>query len=127
MVDRPHTPLEGSALNLEVSGMMVGLLKGYLGRGPTKARTVASENVVVCLMGETLTKAEHTLVEDQKASYVREMRRTFQDTMEADAKARMEELSGRRVVSFLSDHDVIQDLAVEVFVLDGGPAEAADD
>jgi uncharacterized protein YbcI len=99
--------------------MMVGLVKDYLGRGPTKARTIHKDNVAICLMRGTLTRAEQSLVADDKAGYVREMRRTFQDTMEDDAKGRMEKLTGRKVISFMSDHDVKRDLAVEIFVLDG--------
>jgi uncharacterized protein YbcI len=37
--------------------------------------------------------------------------------MEHEAVAMIERLSGRKVTSFLSDHDPVNDVAVELFVL----------
>ena len=41
--------------------------------------------------------------------------------MRDDLVAGVETLTGRRVVSFLSDHDPVTDHAAEIFVLDGSP------
>jgi hypothetical protein len=49
------------------------------------------------------------------------VRRKFQSTMRDDLVGGVELLTGRKVVSFLSDHDVGADTAAEVFVLDGAP------
>jgi uncharacterized protein YbcI len=50
--DRPP----GSSLNLAISNAIVGLLREYTGRGPTKARTTIRDNVVVVILEQALTK-----------------------------------------------------------------------
>ena len=69
-------------------------------------------------MGATLTKGEQTLVGDGKAEVVLHSRRAFQDTMQAEAISTVQELSGRKVVAFMSNNHIDPDLAVEVFVLE---------
>jgi uncharacterized protein YbcI len=49
------------------------------------------------------------------------IRRKFQQTMRDDLVGGIELLTGRRVVSFLSDHNAKTDHAAEVFLLDGAP------
>ncbi len=101
-----------------ISNSMVGLLHRYTGRGPTRARTTVGENIIVCVMGATLTKGEQSLVHDGKAEVVLHGRRAFQDTIQGDAISAVEELSGRRVVAFMSNNHIEPDLAVEVFILE---------
>ena len=64
-----------------ISNSMVGLLHRYTGRGPTRARTTIDRDIIVCVMGATLTKGEQSLVADGKAEVVLHSRRAFQDTM----------------------------------------------
>ena len=101
-----------------ISNSMVSLLRRYTGRGPTRARTTIGENIIVCVMGATLTKGEQSLVQDGKAEVVLHGRRAFQDTIQGDAISAVEELSGRRVVAFMSNNHIEPDLAVEVFILE---------
>jgi len=105
-------------LTAAISNSMVRLLHRYTGRGPTRARTTIGENIIVCVMGATLTKGEQTLVGDGKAEVVLHSRRAFQDTMQAEAISTVQELSGRKVVAFMSNNHIDPDLAVEVFVLE---------
>lgn len=58
------------AMTAAISNSMVRLLHRYTGRGPTRARTTIGENIIVCVMGATLTKGEQTLVLDGKAEVV---------------------------------------------------------
>jgi uncharacterized protein YbcI len=110
------------AMTAAISNSMVGLLHRYTGRGPTRARTTIDENVIVCVMGATLTKGEQSLVQGGKAEVVLHSRRAFQDTIEGEAISAVEELSGRRVVAFMSNNHIDPDLAVEVFILE--PAQS---
>ncbi len=105
-------------LTAAISNAMVSLLHRYTGRGPTRARTTIDNDIVVCVLGATLTKGEQSLVQDGKAEVVLHSRRAFQDTMQADAIAAVEELSGRTVVAFMSNNHIDPDLAVEVFILE---------
>ena len=105
-------------LTAAISNAMVSLLHRYTGRGPTRARTTIDNDIVVCVLGATLTKGEQSLVQDGKAEVVLHSRRAFQDTMQADAITAVEELSGRTVVAFMSNNHIDPDLAVEVFILE---------
>ena len=107
-----------SSLTSEISNMMVGLLAEYTGRGPTKARTIVSKDLVVVLMRDTLTKGERTLVKAGKDTEVLEVRRLFQSAICAAATANVERLTGRKVVGFMSDNHIDPDLAIEAFVLE---------
>jgi len=49
-----------------ISNGIVGLLHSYTGRGPVRARTTIDDNLIVCVLGATLTKAEQALVENGK-------------------------------------------------------------
>ncbi len=106
------------AMTAAISNSMVGLLHRYTGRGPTRARTTIGENIIVCVMGATLTKGEQTLVLDGKAEVVLHSRRAFQETIQSEAISAVQELSGRRVVAFMSNNHIDPDLAVEVFILE---------
>ena len=105
-------------LTAAISNAMVSLLHRYTGRGPTRARTTIDNDIVVCVLGATLTKGEQSLVQDGKAEVVLHSRRAFQDTMQADAITAVEELSGRTVLAFMSNNHIDPDLAVEVFILE---------
>jgi uncharacterized protein YbcI len=112
-------------LGMAISREMVGLMKDYLGRGPTRARTYVRDNVIVVVLQDTMTKAERKLVQDGKPDAVRDVRRVFQETLRHETSEAIERLTGRKVISFLSDHDVHTDMAAEVFLLepseDDGP------
>jgi uncharacterized protein YbcI len=98
----------------------------FIGRGPTRAKTYVNDNVIFCVMEDTLTRGERSLVADGDGVGVREMRRRFQDAMRRHVCAAIEGLTDRKVVSFLSDNDVESEMAIEVFVLDA-PIGHADD
>jgi uncharacterized protein YbcI len=68
-----------------------------------------------------MTKAERRLSQEGEGELVVTVRRRFQRTMRDDLVGGIELLTGRKVVSFLSDHDDAADMAAEVFVLDGAP------
>ena len=101
----------------EISNAVVSLFAEYLGRGPTRARTVLGRDLVAVVLEETMTKAERRLVLEGQDETVVETRRVFQRTMREDLVAAVERITGRSVVAFLSDHTTAPDVSVEVFVL----------
>jgi len=107
----------GGALYSAISNAVVGIVHEYTGRGPTRARTSIRDDVVVVVLQETMLKAEHSLVKDNKAELVAQMRRSFQQTMRADMSAAVSKLTGRDVIAFMSDSHLEPDYSVEVFVL----------
>ena len=82
-----------------------------------EARTYIEDDVVVSLLGNTLTKAEKTLAEEERPASVAELRRQFQGTLWSRACEIVADATGREVVAFMSDHSVHPDYAIEVFVL----------
>jgi uncharacterized protein YbcI len=105
-------------LRQAISDAIVRVSADFIGRGPTRAKTYVNENVISCVMQDTLTRGERSLVADGDGESVREMRRRFQDAMRRHMCAAIEGLTDRKVVSFLSDNDVESEMAIEVFVLD---------
>ena len=112
------------SLSAAISNLIVRLFAEYTGRGPTKARTSIRDNVIVCIAEDNMTKAERRLTQEGEGELVVTVRRKFQSTMRDDLVGGVELLTGRKVVSFLSDHDAGADTAAEVFVLDGPPQVA---
>src|SRR5215207_1998877 len=94
-----------------ISRAVVRIVHEYTGRGPTKARTSISDDVVIVMLQETLLKAEHSLIRDNKDHQVVDMRRTFQETMREDLCAAIERLTGRKVIAFMSDSQLERDYA----------------
>ena len=97
---------------------IVAIYKQALGKGPIDARTEITDSMVVTLITGSLTVAEQTLVDEGKHLAVREMRRTYQETLREEIEALAGQVFEREGRSFLSDHDVFADLAVEVVVFD---------
>jgi len=112
----------GSSLYVTISNAIVGLLREYTGRGPTKARTTLRDNLVVVLLEQTLTKGEQVLVEKGRGENVLALRHEYQEAMRDEASAKVAEITGRKVLAMMSANHLDPDLAVELFVLDGPPA-----
>jgi uncharacterized protein YbcI len=109
-------PLLGSK-NAAISRAIVQLLHDYTGRGPTKARTDISEDLISVVLQDTLTMGERSLVRDGRGDLVLTLRSAFQDTMSTQMIAAVEQHSGRRVLAFLSANNIDPDIAIESFVL----------
>jgi uncharacterized protein YbcI len=117
--ERERSP--GSSTYLAISNAVVGVLRDYTGRGPTKARTTIRDNVVVVMLEQTLTKGEQVLVDKGRGERVLALRREYQEAMREVTSDRVAELTGRRVVAMMSANHLDPDLAAEIYVLDGHP------
>jgi uncharacterized protein YbcI len=109
---RPHV----AAISREI----VKIHSEFFGRGPTKAKTIWRDEIVVCLLEEIFTKAEKLLVDHGRFAEVRAHRIAFQDEVAPLFRSSVEKVTGREVKSFLSQVSA-DGCAAEVFVL-GGPA-----
>jgi uncharacterized protein YbcI len=117
----PHDA--SGAMVATISREIVGIYAEYYGRGPTKAKTLWREDVVTCILEDSFTRAERLLVEGGRFDQVRLNRQAFQDQIEPLFRATIEKVTGRQVLTCLSQ--VNRDgVAAEVFVL-GGRAPAA--
>jgi uncharacterized protein YbcI len=100
-----------------ISDEIVSLLHRYTGRGPTEARTYVHENLIVCLLGDSLTKAEQSLVTGGHYASVLDTRSLFQRTMRVDLTEAVERLTGRTVIAFMSQNHIDPNFGLEAFVL----------
>jgi uncharacterized protein YbcI len=125
---RPVAPLSGTAIDgavrSAISQAIVRIHAEHYGKGATQAKTYVWENLVVTVLRDVLTVAERTLIDVGRAEIVRDVRTTFQSSLEPAFRAAVERLTGRRVHSFMSQIDPIRGLSVEVFVLE--PADGDD-
>jgi uncharacterized protein YbcI len=109
------------SISAEISNAAVRLLNEYTGRGPTKAKTTISGDIVVVLLGEIMTRAERSLAANGQADVVLDMRHRFQLAMRDDLVAAVEIATQRKVIAFMSDNHIEPDLAAEIFVLEPQP------
>jgi uncharacterized protein YbcI len=111
------TPQDGE-LAAAISNTVVRALAETTGRGPTKAKTTIGENGVFVVLQDSLTHGERTLTDAGQGEAVLNLRRRWQAIMEESVSRDIEELTGRKVIGFMSDNHIDPDLAVEVFVLE---------
>jgi uncharacterized protein YbcI len=102
-----------------VTNGIVKLFSKYYGRGPTKAKSyLLDDRIVVCVLEETMTTVEQTLVKCGHAHMVREVRLTFQGAMADEFKGTVEKAMGRRVAAYHSQLTMEPDMGFEFFVLE---------
>src|SRR6059036_3214815 len=109
-------------LTAAISNTVVRALARTTGRGPTKAKTTLGDNGVFVVLQDSLTVGEQTLTDAGDGQVVLDLRRRWQAVMQVDVSREIEELTGRKVIGFMSDNHIDPDLAVEVFVLEAQPA-----
>jgi uncharacterized protein YbcI len=113
----PHARTQDGSVAADISRGAVRVLREYTGRGPTKARTVMTEDTVAIVLGDTLTKGEQSLVAVGEHEQVLHSRRSYQQVMGDDLVQLVEKMSGRTVDAFLSANHIEPDYEVEFFLL----------
>jgi uncharacterized protein YbcI len=111
--------LFGGRLLAEITDRLVLLIREHYGRGPIKAKTYVLDNLVVCVLGDGFIALERTMMEGGEPGRVLEMRRDFQRLMKVRYSEIVEQLTGRKVLAFLSQAHVDPDLTVAMFLMDG--------
>jgi uncharacterized protein YbcI len=114
------TRLAGGHLLAAISTSIVGILREHYGRGPMKAKTYAIDDIIVVVMrGSGFTPLEQTIMDSGQPERVVAMREDFQHVMAEPYKRTIEELTGRKVLAFLSQAHVEPDITMEIFFVDG--------
>jgi uncharacterized protein YbcI len=105
-----------------VTNGIVQLFREYYGRGPNKAKSyLLDERIVVCVLEDTMTTVEQTLVKNGHIDMVRQVRLRFQEAMAAEFKLVVEQAMERRVAAYHSQLTMDPDMGFEFFVLDDQP------
>ena len=103
MGDRYRSSL--GEMRATISNEIVRLQAEYYGKGPTRAKTYISEDLVVVVLEESFTRA------------IEHIRRRFQQQMADEFTSVVEQATGRKVRVFLSETNIDQDVSVETFLL----------
>jgi uncharacterized protein YbcI len=119
--DQPGDSEPLGPLLAEVTNAIVRLHRTHYGKGPTRSKSYLVDDVLICVMRDVLTTVERTLIEAGEVDRVRGARLAFQDAMQDQFKAAVEEVLGRPVLGYTSQVLADEALAVELFVL--GPEE----
>jgi len=119
------TPTERGSVRSAIANAIVRLHAEHYGRGPTRARTHVAEDVVLVVLEDAFTTAERTLVRSGRGDQVRATRAAFAEALADDFVAAVEIATGRAVRAFLSQTHPDPEVAVHVFLLDGGPPRGA--
>ncbi|MDQ6805812.1 MAG: DUF2294 domain-containing protein [Actinomycetota bacterium] len=98
----------------------MAILRDHYGRGPMKAKTYALDDIIVVVMrGSGFTPLEQTIMDSGDPDRIVAMRHDFQHMMATRFKDTIEELTGCKVVAFLSQAHVEPDITMEIFFIDG--------
>ena len=111
--------LAGGELLSAISTRIVALLREHYGRGPMKAKTYVLDDIIVVVMrGSGFTPLEQTIMNSGEPNRVIAMREDFQRVMARRYEETIEELTGRKVLAFLSQAHVEPDITMEIFFVD---------
>jgi uncharacterized protein YbcI len=113
-----HHRTTGGHLNQEIANAVVRERKRAFGRGPVKAQAFFRQNIVVVVMEDTLSEAEHALAESGQQEEVLRMRLRLEATIRDRLIETVERLTGCRVEALMGTNHISPDLAADVFVLD---------
>jgi uncharacterized protein YbcI len=113
-------------LAARISTTVVKALARTTGRGPTKAKTTLGDNGIFVVLQDSLTRGEQNLTDAGEGEAVLDLRRRWQRVMRVELSREIEDLTGRKVIGFMSDNHIDPDIAVEVFVLEPLPPVGAE-
>ena len=121
-MEHAHSPEAATGAGEQLAAVtngIVRLFRDYYGRGPTKAKSyILDDRIVVCVLEETMTTVEQTLVENGNGDKVRDVRLTFQEAMADEFMGEVSRCMGRDVVAYHSQLTLSPDIGFEFFVLD---------
>ena len=107
-----------SNIESRISDSLAALHGHWNGKSPSAARTyIAGDDVVVVVLEETFTPAEQALVDRGAAGEIQEIRRRFRQVVADEFAAIVEQATGRRVRSYISDTDLAENVSIDVFLL----------
>ena len=109
---------DGGSLLSRISTEMVRAQKEFFGKGPTKAKSYMLDDMLIIVMRGGMTTAEKTMLDFGNEDQVRQFRQLFENEMTDRLTEKMEELTGRKILSYQSQVMFDPDVVVEMFVFD---------
>jgi uncharacterized protein YbcI len=111
-------PRHGESMLARLSTEMVRAQKQYFGKGPTQAKSYFLDDMLFIVMKGGLTTAEKTMMEFGQADKVRDFRQVFENEMTAKLTGLIEDITGRKVLTYQSQVMFTPDRVIEMFVFD---------
>src|SRR3954470_20302570 len=90
---------------LELSNAVVRVHKEFYGKGPTKARSHLSHDLLTVVLEGGFTRSEEPLLAHGHESEVLQARAAMQESVREQLTSEVERILGRRVRSFMSAND----------------------
>jgi uncharacterized protein YbcI len=119
---QPPPPAGGPPL-AAISTRIAAILRGRYGGGPMKVKTYARDDIIVVVMrGGGFTALEQTMMdsgESDSAVRIVDLRHEFQDWTATRYTEAIEELTGQKVLAFLSQAHLKPDITMETFFMGG--------
>jgi uncharacterized protein YbcI len=115
--DTTSTSITHGDVLTAISDGLVGLLKEFYGRGPTRAKSYYEDDLVVCVLRGGFSRVEQTLLDGGRSQAVIQQRMEFQDVMRERFDSVVEDATGRTVIGFMSGNQQEPDMMCEVFIL----------
>jgi uncharacterized protein YbcI len=123
-LDSPHglhaeeRVTDGGDLLSRISNEMAQAQKAFFGKGPTAAKSYILDDMLFVVMRGGFTTAEMTMLEFGHADLVRQFRQIFENEMGDALIGVVEELTGRKVLTYQSQVLFDPNIALEIFVFD---------
>jgi uncharacterized protein YbcI len=113
---RPAPDNEGAVRSALVNAM-VAMKKRFYGRGPVAGKAWLLDDYAFVALEGGLTRNEETLLADGKEHLIRTYRLSFQETMSDATVQAVEEITGRKVLSYHSQIVFEPTRSYEIFLL----------
>jgi uncharacterized protein YbcI len=111
---------QGQSLTARISTEIVRTLKESFGKGPVKAKSYIQDDFLLVVMRGGVTTAEETMLERGHSDLVRQFRQTYQNEMADVLVAKVEALTGRKVVNYQSQIMFDPHIVLEIFFFEPG-------
>ena len=109
-----------------ISNEMVQAQKAFFGKAPTAAKSYILDDMLFVVMRGGFTTAEMTMLEFGHADLVRKFRQIYENQMGDALIGVIEELTGRKILTYQSQVLFDPNIALEVFVFDTTAAKGAE-
>lgn len=115
----------GQSLLSRLSNEMVRAQKKYWGKGPLAAKSYMFDDMLFIVMRGGMTTAEQTMIDFGQHDKVRDFRQTFENEMTERLTDMIENVTGRKVLTYQSQVLFDPNVVIEMFVFDAPAREGA--
>lgn len=114
---RRGTEASGQSLTARISNVIVALHKDFYGKGPTEAKAVYHDDLVVVVLRGGFTRVEETLLAEGRGDAVFAQRAQLEQAMRDRYCEAIRELTAREVIGFMTAGQADPPMMLACFVL----------